>query len=195
MEESKKKLYHIHKLNNNDEIWKVGNELEFGKEKNNFTKTAFEFEYKIMLENAYYPYLNVYDYYGSRQAISDLLNLLPASKSFINEYQILVRELGMEEIRKEEFSLLPSRRNCIWLCRENQIDFWKKFLGDDIEIYELEIFNSVFKTRNALIPLPSDSYKQILKKSKQYWSYNSTVENEDDEYLYTGKLKIVGKVN
>lgn len=190
-----KKLYHIHKLNNNDEMWKIGNELDFGKEKNNFTKVSFKFESKIQIANTDYPYLNVDSYYQSNGDVINQLDLLHTARNFISEYQILIRELGMEEIRKESFSHLPSRRKCIWLCRENQIDFWKKFICDRVEVFEVEISNSAFRTRNSLIPLPSDSYNDILHKSKQYWGYNSTNENEDDEYLYIGKLKIVGKIN
>lgn len=190
-----KRMYHIHKLNNNDEMWKVGNEFEVGNEKNNFTKFSFNFESNILIEGVKYPYKNVYDYYEQNGNILGKINLLNEANIFISEYQILVRELGMEEIRRSMFPKLPSRQSCIWLCRKEQINYWKKFINEEVEVFEVEINNNVFKTRNSLIPLPTDSYQKILEKSKLYWNENNMDENEDDEYLYVGKLKIIKKIN
>ena len=111
----------------------------------------------------------------------------------VYEYQILVRELGMEKIREKLFSKLPSRQKCIWLCRKEQIKYWKDKINCDCDIFKVEIFDKPFKTRESLIPLPNDSYNEILKKSKDYWREKNNTLNEDDEYLYVGKIKIIEK--
>jgi hypothetical protein len=41
--------------------------------------------------------------------------------------------------------------------------------------------------------LPPDSYTTILNKAQLYWSEKNYIDNEDDEYLYVGKLKIISK--
>lgn len=187
-------LYHIHKKNNKDELWKVGNEIEVGNENNNFINFSFNFNSLILLENQIYPFANVCDYYIKTNDIGNQINLLKTAKDFINEYQILIRELGMEEIRRKFYPHLPSRQKCIWLCGKKQIDYWKNFILGDFEIFEVEVFGKTFKSRNSLIPLPSDSYNTILEKSHSYWSEKNDVENEDDEYLYVGKIKIISKI-
>lgn len=190
----KENLYHIHRKNCKDELWKVGNEFEVGLENNIYFNFSINFNSFILINNQKYPFLNIYDYYKKQEDIENQINLLNVSKDFINEYQLLIRELGMEEIRKNFYPHLPSRQKCIWLCRKNQINYWKKFISGEIEIFEVEIFDIPFKSRNSLISLPSDSYNTILDKAQLYWSEKNYVDNEDDEYLYVGKLKIINKI-
>lgn len=64
----------------------------------------------------------------------------------------------------------------------------------DYIIYEIEIYNKPFKSRNSLIPLPSESYNVMKNKAKKYWEYNSDIICEDDEYLYEGEFKILGSI-
>lgn len=190
----KENLYHIHRKNCKDELWKVGNEFEVGLENNIFFDFSLNFNSLILINNQKYPFFAVYDYYKEQRDIENQINLLNTSKDFINEYQLLIRELGMEEIRKNFYPHLPSRQKCIWLCRKNQINYWKKFISGELEIFEIEIFDIPFKSRNSLISLPSDSYNTILDKAQLYWSEKNYIDNEDDEYLYVGKLKIISKI-
>ena len=190
----KENLYHIHRKNCKDELWKVGNEFEVGLENNIFFDFSLNFNSLILINNQKYPFFAVYDYYKEQRDIENQIKLLNTSKDFINEYQLLIRELGMEEIRKNFYPHLPSRQKCIWLCRKNQINYWKKFISGELEIFEIEIFDIPFKSRNSLISLPSDSYNTILDKAQLYWSEKNYIDNEDDEYLYVGKLKIISKI-
>lgn len=189
----KENLYHIHRKNCKDELWKVGNEFEVGKENNNFIDFSLNFDTLILINDQKYPFLNLYEYYKEQKDIENQINLLNTAKEFINEYQLLIRELGMEEIRKKFYTHLPSRQKCIWLCRKNQINYWKNFISGELEIFEIEIFDIPFKSRNSLIPLSSDSYNTILNKAQLYWGEKNNIDNVDDEYLYIGKLKIVSK--
>ena len=159
-------FYHIHNTNYKDDIWKEGNELYIENENNPFWN--YSLNYTISSDN-------------------DINNIL-------KEYQMLIRELGMEEIRKKVFPQLPSRQKCIWLCRKEQIGYWNPKISDKTEIFKVEIFDRPFKTRDSLIPLPCDSYSEILKKSKEYWLGTDNTLNEDDEYLYVGKVKIIDKI-
>lgn len=186
-------FYHIHKINNKDEVWKVENELEIGKDNNKFFEESMNFESKILMDNKKYPFKNVYEHYLSTKNIQGELKLLDDANNFINEFQILIRELGMEEIRRNLFPQIPSRQKCIWLCRKEQINYWKNRISGKIDIFKVEIFDEPFKTRESFIPLPSDSYNEILRKSKEYWQGVDNTLNEDDEYLYVGKLKIIDK--
>ena len=54
-------FYHIHKINNKDEVWKVENELEIGKDNNKFFEESMNFESKILMDNKKYPFKNVYE--------------------------------------------------------------------------------------------------------------------------------------
>lgn len=189
------KLYHIHKRGIGDDKWVTGNRFLADFE-NQFWKSCMNFSTWV---NAYdekaYPYQNVYKHYKSLGDIPLCMELLDVSSNIIGEFQMLIREVCMENIRNMCFSNLPSRCSRVWLCRENQIDYWKKFIPSDVAIFEVEVCERrMFKSRNLLIPLPSDSYAKILEKAKVYWSYQSSDENEDDEYLYNGEVLVIRQV-
>lgn len=190
-------LYHIHRKNCNNELWQVGNEFVVGNENNKFVDYSFNFDSLILIGDKKYPFKNIYVHYDK---IEDKIKLLDIANNIIKEYQILIRELGMEEIRKKFYPNLPSRQKCIFLCGKKQIEHWKKEIsnGDgtkDIEVFKVEIFNEPFKSRDSFLPLPSDSYNTILKKAKLYWSAKDDSENEDDEYLYVGEIRVINKVS
>ncbi len=190
-------FYHIHKIQNNysEEIWKISNKIIIGKEYNYFFKRAIEFEPKFSkietIENV--PWKNVYEHYKINNQLTpeNVYMLLDSASCFISEYQMLIREIGYEEIRKSEFNCKPSRQKCIWLCKEEQLEYWKGNIGKPFKIFKVKIEGQAFKSNNDLIVSPSESYNKIVKKAKEYWNYEGKFENEKDEYLYVGNLEIL----
>lgn len=194
-------FYHIHEYENEEieKEWFVGNIIEFSKQKyNSFMKISLEFKGTIpevttlqgeVVKNV--PFLNAYKYFCDCKVIEQVPGLIHIASDFINEYQMLIRELAYEQIRLEYFPNLPSRFHCIWLCKEEQVEFWKKNLKSNCRIFKVEIDKNYFKSNNSAIALPSDSYLTIIKKAKEYWGYDELEENEQDEYLYEGKIKII----
>ncbi len=194
-DEEKKKnskiFYHIHKCGFHDDEWKIGKILEITK--NEFIKFSLDFT----------PYINIYDktsvplidainYVQELNDTKAQIELLSLAKNCINEYQILIRELAFEEIRRKKFENLPSRYNCIFLCRKDQIEYWKKRLNhQDYIVYKIEIYGEPFRSREKLLSKPYESYNSICKHALAYWQYNSSKNFEDDEYLYEGKFKIL----
>lgn len=165
------KFYHIHKIGKYEELWKEGNIIEFNGI-NDFFDISMNFTPPESIEI---------------ERISDLLN----------EYQILIREIGYENVRLDEHKNLPSRTKCIWLCKEKQLNFWKEMLKNNkYKIFEVEtIEGNLYKTNNNFIAGPINSYNTILKMAKQYWNYTNIEEKENDEYLFCGKLKILRELD
>jgi len=187
------KYYHIHKKGINDNMWKIGNIIEI--KENDFINRCLNFTNVInAYNNTNVPLQNVIDYSMQINDVQTQISLLPIARSAILEYAMLIRELVYEEVRKEKYSHLPSRHNCIWLCRKEQIEYWKEQILCECEIFEIQVFGPVHKTRNLYISLPSDDYYTIKKKAKEYWSENTNSLYEDDEYLYSGKFKILGGI-
>ena len=178
-----------------EKIWKVGNTINVGKEYNYFFKLSREFEPKFSqiddVQNV--PWNNVYMYYkeNSRLTKENTYRLLENASCIISEYQMLIREIVYENVREKEFNYLPSRQRCIWLCKEEQLEFWKRNIGGTFKVFKVKIGGNAFKSNNDLIVKPSESYNKIEEMAKKYWSYNKKVENEKDEYLYIGSLEIL----
>lgn len=188
-------FYHIHKKGNLDNEWKAGNTIDFGKEYNQFFLESLLINSKIIYKDKEYPIENLYNYFINNNDYNSILKLTNNYNALLSEYQILIRELGLEQIRNKYYPNLPTRQKCIWLCRNNQIDYWKKRINDDnIKIFKIKIFNKPSRFNEARLPLPSDSYSEILKKAKDYWTYNNEFEDEKDEYLYIGKITILEEI-
>lgn len=194
---NEKIFYHIHKIQNAniEKLWIVGNRINIGKEYNCFFKLAREFEPKFSeiddVQNV--PWNNVYMNYKINCQLTkeNTYMLLENASCIISEYQMLIREIVYENVRKKEFNNLPSRQRCIWLCKEEQLEFWKRSIGGNFKIFKVKIEGNAFKSNNDLIVKPSESYNKIEEMAKKYWSYNKKVENEKDEYLYIGSLEIL----
>ena len=74
------------------------------------------------------------------------------------------------------------------------MDFWKNEIKGESRIFKVEVKNNYFKSNNKLISEKIDSYFEILEKAEKYWSYNNEEDDEQDEYLYQGKVKILEEI-
>lgn len=193
-------FYHIHKISDDDEIeklWRVGNIIKFNNNKyNNFFSFSNSYKPLFPYNNKLIPINNITDFCINNSRVFEYERLLKFSSNCISEYQILLREIAYENIRMAHFEKLPSRLNCIWLCRKNQIDVWKRLINNqNVKIFKINTRNNkVFKTSNKLICLPCDSFQEINNKALQYWSYSNDKDNEDDEYLYVGDIEILEEI-
>lgn len=193
MKNKTKIFYHIHRKRGDDSKWQVGNTIKI--DQNDFVNISLNFNPLVDVpDKKEVPIINAIDYYQQEgiKAINIQMYLLDKAKMYLNEYQILIRELALEEVRKKYFNKLPSRKECIWLCREDQIEYWIKNLNaKEYIVYKIEVYNKPFRSRNLLIPKPSDSYLEMCQKAEEYWEYNGKEDNNDDEYLYNGYFKIL----
>ena len=156
---------HIHKTNIYDSLWEVGKSICFAS--NDFWNTS-------MLVNP------------------RLFNNYP---ELVSEYQILLRELSLEYVRLINFSVLPSRKKCLFLIRndKDQLKYWMNNIYGNKRVFEVEIDSiagKLFKSRDILLPKKENSFKSMLEESKKYWEYNLKENFSDDEYIYEGKLFI-----
>lgn len=188
-------FYHIHKKGFFDDKWYVGNAFNVGESYNCFFDLCVRFKPIVNYRNNDYSIEKLYELFSNKNSISDIIHLTDIYNSFLGEYKLLIRELGLEDIRCKHFSYVPSRQKCIWLCRKNQIDFWKNRLRtNEIVIYKIRIYDDIYKLNEEFLPNPSDSYNEILEKSKKYWSYDNKNERENDEYLYIGRIEILEEI-
>lgn len=180
------RMYHIHKKEYDSELWQVGNTFTINDE-NHFWKFSKEYRPPI------YKDKNDKTLFEMAEISKEVLSIM---ENAISEYGILIREITLENVRKEFFPNLPSRQKCIWLAREDQIEYWKKNINkSNIDIYEVEVDeNLLFKSRDSLLPKLNEKYTDIIEHANNYWNYSSDTNNEDDEYLYCGDVQIIRKV-
>ena len=193
--------YHIHKIDEgiNEVKWIEVTIFNIGDDYNYFYKQSVQFEpkYSIFENKNNVPWTNVYDYLLKSGQLNyiNACKLLEFANIIISEYQMLLRENTYEEIRTKNFSYLPSRTRCIWLCKEKQLEFWKKQLcGKKYKIFKVKVFGETFKSNNNMIVVPSTSYNKTKEMAQKYWNYKSNEEKENDEYLYIGKIEVIKEI-
>lgn len=124
-----------------------------------------------------------------------ILTLKEATESLGNQMRI-VRELAYESIRKEFYSELPSRHNCIWLMADDKrsIEFWKNILRSKTQrVFKVTIDGKIHRAANKWLIGGTMPLIEIYTMAHKYWK-GEGIGNFDDEILFEGKLKILEEI-
>lgn len=204
MQVKDKIMYHYHKQDHYDSMWKVNNEIIVDQNFNSYFGTILtKFETTVTVsDNSLQTFDRILNYYLKEENLEKidrelLIRLLRESKRIISNTNVYIRELALEEIRIKYFSELPSRLHSIWVCEESQLDFWKDNLNGDLELLKLELSGTLFHSSDAFLPPENINVSEIKKEAKRYWTPNFQTEEEKlkSEYLFQGKVKIIEKMN
>ena len=202
------KLYHIHKPNKYDGLYEEGNIFVVGNSRNTFMDEFLDrtASYLHHSEEKDGKILDV------RHNIDELLDLERIKnmtkeqqeevfyiiKKYVINSEIDFRELILEEVRSRYFVNLPSRRKCIWLCDEQSLEKWIKYLEakDDAKIFEVETKGNLFVSRDSLLPQLHYPRDVMYKMAYDYWnrSEESLKDADDKEYLFQGEVKLLRRV-
>ncbi|HAN19260.1 MAG: hypothetical protein A2X13_01165 [Bacteroidetes bacterium GWC2_33_15] len=124
------------------------------------------------------------------------------------EYENLANKLHwslfqyLKWIREEIFELerikidndLPSRKHCIWICTENDIQKWWDIFRDSAEkrIFELKLDDNkrVHKGNGTLIDTETFSIDEYQILAKKYWS-GEISNSKEIEFSYEGSFEII----
>ena len=99
---------------------------------------------------------------------------------------VALRELAMEEVRREKYPQYPSRMACLYVSRELEDsrrwgEFFARIGRPTYAIVELKISGRVFEGNacNCFDGTPDKAFN--LAKADHYWQ---NLPNEDNEYIY-----------
>ena len=200
---NEKEMYHIHNNKVYNDLWIPGNEIII--EDNfdaSYSRILKYFSTAINIDNQIVTLNEIIDYYLKKDTSKEfLIELLKNASHIILGMNIFKRELALEEIRRQRYSDLPSRRHSIWLCDKEGLEFWEKQISNrgkyDVNLYKVLVSGNLFKTSEYFIPNDYSDYYTNLMEAETYW--NPKFENEEQEkraeYLFQGKLKILEKIN
>ena len=200
MRVNNKEMYHLHHAHLYSDIWQVGNSFT--------VDDNFQAYYLNILkyfnsgvkfsDNEYIEFNKIIDYYLQIDQPKDVyIQMLKDASTLIRCANIFKREMTLEEVRKEYYPKLPSRKHSIWLCDEKSLEFWKKELIDEkhqvLELYKLSVSGNLFKSSDSFLPDNTHGYETNIKESHDYW--NPLFKNEEEEkraeYLFQGEVKIL----
>ena len=114
--------------------------------------------------------------------------------------EIFQREVALEISRRLEFPELPSRKHSLFLCDKNSARHWKSSLkinGKSLDLYLVSVTGILFKSSDSFIPLGYGNLETSIEEARKYWNphFERRVEENQAEYLFQGKLKILERIN
>lgn len=213
-------LYHLHLLGNHDRLYKEKSEFVVDKDKfnnriydriYNMNSTVEISKYQrlvnilnnLCMQNGMPPFNDRISLGEIIEMIlriestdKELLSVLMDAKDIIFAESINMREMAMEEYRKENCINLPSRLHSLYACSEEGLDFWVSRIFDtDVDIYRIEVYDEPFLSNEQLLPSESLPYGEKIKQSYKYFHpKNKDLIPVTNEYLIQGKVKILEKV-
>ena len=213
-------LYHLHLKGNYDRLYKEHSEFEIDKDKfNNRIYNRIYVMNATVDTNKYKPLVDVFN--GCLKEIGaptfdkrvnlgelvgfimmqgatneELVSILKDAKTMILTEGINIREMAMEEYRKENCINLPSRLHSLYACSEEGIEFWSNQIRDnDVDVYRIDVFDEPFLSNEILLPNEGLCYGDKVKASHNYFNPKKKDLNPiTNEYLVQGKVKIKEKV-
>lgn len=199
-----KVMYHYHRLGHHDSIWKPNSEIIVDQTFHSYLGSVLtEFTTSVTVaDDSLRTFDDVLDYYLEEENIEKidkelLKRILTESRRIIGAMNVYNRELALEEVRKEYFKHLPSRLHSIWVCEEEHLDFWKKTLKGQLELYQVKLDGNLFHSSDLFLPAETLKVSEMRKEAEKYWNPNFQTEEEmlSSEYLFQGKVKVMEKVN
>ena len=197
-----KEMYHFHNNSNYDSMWQVGNTVDNSKNFiSDYFKTLLDFKPNVFVpqEKDYFPLdLVIDEFLQVNQPTEVYIALLKLSSGFLKNYEIMKREIALEEYRELHFPNLPSRKQAIWLLDEEQLDFWMQELEikeRNGSLFKVSVTGELFKTCDTFLPEKKMSLLESYQYAEKYWNPDFTqVDESKTEYLFQGKTKILEKI-
>ena len=186
MKVNKEIYYHA----NSGEIVKGGDTLVFNsKTHNKMYHEVYKSEFKIDKIDANELLIEKKRNHNKNLSIEELELIL----NTVNNDAFIMRELALEEVRKEKYPNYPSRLNCLYVTKtkEDAIN-WSNILKRNNkeckQILTLELTGELFIGDGDLIKRQNKSYQKHIETAEKYWKSEII---STSEYLFYGKAKVI----
>lgn len=124
--------------------------------------------------------------------------MLKTAKAFLQSYALVQREMILEMVREQFYKELPSRSKAIYLCKKEQLEYWKNTIAVNqkfCEVFKVNASSTIFKSNDSLLPDNSMSTMNTFIQAQKYWDADfNNIEEKETEYLFVGKIKVLEKV-
>lgn len=175
-----------------DRNYKVGDKLYFGDSPN-----GQEFNCLNFLFNKNGDPLHKLGFKHAKKGIFKNKKLLFDMSKALSDYDFVIREFALEEVRKENFSHLPSRFRCMFLsdkkeiCLNNLKDFVNKGAGKVFQAIKVKLNGEVHFVKDYVVSRLGLSFNEYKKEAFKYWSQDQHSKTETKEVLFVGEAEVL----
>ncbi len=191
--------------------WESGREYFIGEEENHFIRNHMNREFVIKAAGANGLPLNIAAsamlYHlktGEKPPELERIYHFEADKTIhealamSQHYLTLIREMILEDVRKEYFPEMPSRKKCMWVIpdKKESLAFWlPRLKNPEATILKVELSGKLHRSPQRNLMLNSFSASYIRQNAFTYWMGNTSSELADDECIFQGQMKVVEVIN
>lgn len=176
-----------------DRNYKVGDKYTFGEADNG---QAYHI-YNTVYQDENHKPLHVVGFNNLKKSIFKNKKLLIDLSQAISKYDFALRELALEDVRREQFPQLPSRMKCMFLtddkkeCLDNLPKFAKVGYGSFYQAVAVKASGTVFYARDFVVARAGLSINQYKEQAVKYWSQDQNSTTKAKEILFVGEAEIV----
>lgn len=195
MENRNKEIFHIHRKENFDEIWKPENRITIDDKFNSvFYSQLQEFD-RILIER-YSDYDIDYVIAMMEEMLHKELvqeDYLEEFKKLQKQFKLLRRENALEEGRKLYNPTAPSRMHSIFLTFQDGVGYWANQVGNNnYQVFSMDILNgNMFISSDGYFPDQDLMYDIQVEKSEYYWQPKKKELTLNNEILFQGSVRII----
>ena len=177
--------------------YKVGDVIEFGKERNFQAERVFATNYKMMCAENHMAEMFIDVKLKKKKKLS-LDEMKDVSKILWN-YGFTMRELGLEICRQKYYRDEPSRLNCMFLCENAEeakcylTTAKTKGTANNPKVVGVKLNGKLLKTSNSFNMRGGKSLDEFIEQAHNYWKGvgDDFGDTKSIEYLFEGSAEIV----
>lgn len=109
----------------------------------------------------------------------------------------MVRELVLEDVRRDMYPDLPSRASCIWLIPEDDraLRFWlDNMRGDRKKVFRVRATGELHRAPQQPVMGDTISLVEWRRRALDYWN-GVDAESFDDELTFSGEVRVIEEVS
>ena len=175
-----------------DRNYKVGDKIHFGDEPN-----GQEFNCLNLSFNKDGEPLHKLGYDNAKKGIFKNKNLLLDMSKALSNYDFIMREFALEEVRRQRFPHLPSRFRCMFLsedadtCLHNLQGFINRGAGSNLQAIKVRVNGEAHFVKDYGVSRLGLSFNEYKNEAIKYWSQDQHSSSATKEILFTGDVEIL----
>lgn len=180
-----------------DRNYKVGDKIVFNKDTQNgqynrVYNSSFKLGSKRLSDEMYDVAKRKIKKFKAKEDIFTIAHKLEA-------YDVLVKELAIEEVRQAHFKDFPSRLHCMYLSINKELALKnihsmatsREKKGKQFQAVAVKLNGKIFKAGRTYMSREGESYNYYREKAFDYWNQQNLTDSEVKEVLFEGTAEIV----
>lgn len=136
-------------------------------------------------------------YENAKKGIFKNKDLMFELSNALSNYDFIMREFALEEVRREKFQHLPSRFRCMFLsedeqtCLQNLETFKNRWNGKQFQAIKVKVNGEGFFVKDFAIDRLGLSFGEYKELAQKYWCQDQNSQLPAKEILFVGDVEVI----